>query len=418
MKYRLSRNCNSTALIKAKPLPLSFTSNYNFDLSINSSGCYSDVDDSGNLSDVIIPGGSIEVELESADWNSSALATIIFDSPSTIPEHPWSIVIQIALLRNISAAGSMSFDQKRTLGSSWNQKDQEPRKCLLQFQAPIAEFQLDASVTGIRLWIIDKESAEDTSRHTSTHEKDGDTGSDLDTVQLRLFIRPGNQTGSETADISLPPAPTSDHPDISTPAAILNLQKRETITVDNSSQSNITCIQPTDQLVSPLCIDNVKYPISSGKTTDEIQSLNATVQQYWSQFSDMMNGFDCRISDSVAAYSPVCRCSECLTSYKDWLCGLYYPRCSSDDTFAYSDTCSTLLCYKVIQNCPYYGFSCPSLVDTNGESMILAQLSGDYCMGRVNQATISSAAIDRRGFSESTPAITLLILVITLLIMN
>ncbi|KAH3676288.1 hypothetical protein WICMUC_002084 [Wickerhamomyces mucosus] len=107
-------------------------------------------------------------------------------------------------------------------------------------------------------------------------------------------------------------------------------------------------------------------------------------QSAFQNFSYVMDQVACDAEDD-AVFSPISSCDDCSNSYKNWLCSIVIPRCSSNTTtsdyplrevgqsrnefmnnivqpqLSYNEVLPCIdTCFAIVKNCPSdFGFSCP-----------------------------------------------------------
>ncbi|CAG99631.1 Mid1p [Kluyveromyces lactis] len=136
--------------------------------------------------------------------------------------------------------------------------------------------------------------------------------------------------------------------------------------------------------------DGVAYSVPSSSLLeyndkDELAAIyDSIAESYYSNFSLALQLIPCD-TEQDAVYSPLRKCSNCAASYKNWLCSVSIPRCTTDKTKYYvhrsaeesrnemlnelikpsSDYYEILpcvdTCVAMLRDCPPdFGFTCPS----------------------------------------------------------
>lgn len=132
--------------------------------------------------------------------------------------------------------------------------------------------------------------------------------------------------------------------------------------------------------------DKVAYSVPNSRkfTSDELkEKYDHEAKSFYSNFSKALQQINCDTVDN-AIFSPVRTCDDCKVAYKDWLCAVTIPRCSTKNTTGYlrrevndsrnvftneviepfRDYYEVLPCLNVCQvmvkDCPAeFGFACP-----------------------------------------------------------
>ncbi|WEJ96780.1 stretch-activated cation channel mid1 [Yamadazyma tenuis] len=133
--------------------------------------------------------------------------------------------------------------------------------------------------------------------------------------------------------------------------------------------------------------DQVAYsvPNSDAYSKEELKSLfDDRARSLYANFSRVMQQIPCDESD-VSAFSPFRTCDDCADSYKNWLCAVTIPRCSTRNITGYRETepgdsrnswindvldpdlmyyemlpCLNV-CEAIVRDCPAeLGFGCPN----------------------------------------------------------
>lgn len=123
---------------------------------------------------------------------------------------------------------------------------------------------------------------------------------------------------------------------------------------------------------------------SVGNKTLMAQTYDHIAKALYSNFSKALQVVSCD-ADKDARYSPIMTCEDCAEAYRDWVCAVSIPRCStlSYEYFTYRDKTQNRndylnkyikplddyyeilpcidMCYTLVRNCPSdFGFACPN----------------------------------------------------------
>lgn len=132
--------------------------------------------------------------------------------------------------------------------------------------------------------------------------------------------------------------------------------------------------------------DQVAYsvPNSNNLSNQVVKDLyDNRARSLFSNFSKALQQIACNTTDN-AKYSPIKTCSDCYDSYKNWLCSVTIPRCSTRNITGYkyrevgksrNDFINDVIqpasgyfeilpcvnvCYAMVRDCPAdFGFQCP-----------------------------------------------------------
>ncbi|CCF56264.1 hypothetical protein KAFR_0A08300 [Kazachstania africana CBS 2517] len=134
---------------------------------------------------------------------------------------------------------------------------------------------------------------------------------------------------------------------------------------------------------------DVSYSVPSsslieGNKTLLAETYQKIAQDLYSNFSTALQMIPCQTEED-AAYSPLRTCDDCAEAYRNWLCAVTIPRCSTEESpyfIARNKTANRNvyideyikplrsyyeilpcidMCYNIVKNCPSdFGFSCPS----------------------------------------------------------
>lgn len=150
---------------------------------------------------------------------------------------------------------------------------------------------------------------------------------------------------------------------------------------------------------------NVAYavPSSRGLTRTELAAkYDNQAKLVYGNFSKALQQISCDVNQE-AIFSPVRTCNDCAISYKNWLCSVIIPRCSSIRQDEYrkrhlnelrSDFINTEIqpwlpyyevlpcienCERLVRDCPAkFGFKCPRHGNLNQESYAIYNASLGY----------------------------------------
>ncbi|CAH2354932.1 stretch-activated cation channel Mid1p [[Candida] railenensis] len=138
--------------------------------------------------------------------------------------------------------------------------------------------------------------------------------------------------------------------------------------------------------------DKVAYAVPNGNSSQENDVLkemyDSNAKSIYQNFSKALQQVACNTT-SDAIFSPLLTCDDCSESYKDWLCAVTIPRCStrSIDGYKYREVNESRsdfinyaiqpmnpyyeilpcvnVCEAVVRTCPsVFGFACPTGNDT------------------------------------------------------
>lgn len=140
--------------------------------------------------------------------------------------------------------------------------------------------------------------------------------------------------------------------------------------------------------------DGVAYSVPSSSLIEYSEKLELAsiydniAETYYGNFSYALQLISCD-TENDAIYSPLRTCSDCASSYKNWLCSVSIPRCTANESTYYqfrstnesrNDMLDELVspasdyyeilpcidtCRAMVRDCPPdFSFSCPSLEST------------------------------------------------------
>lgn len=142
----------------------------------------------------------------------------------------------------------------------------------------------------------------------------------------------------------------------------------------------------------------VAYAVPSSSLTGRNKALLAETYEtiasnFYTNFTYALQLIPCD-SELDARYSPLRTCDDCAKSYKNWLCAVIFPRCTTTESKYYikrskdesrnsfinsyvrplRDYYEILpcieMCYNIVRDCPSdFGFACPS--SENNEELLL-----------------------------------------------
>ncbi|GMM38979.1 Mid1 protein [Saccharomycopsis crataegensis] len=166
---------------------------------------------------------------------------------------------------------------------------------------------------------------------------------------------------------------------------------------------------------------NVAYSVPAKASYSDSQEKANLKYQYdnntsdiYQNFSKALNQIACE-TESDAIFSPLTSCDKCAESYKNWLCSVTIPRCTTDDqpeyVFRNSSSSRTSFvnteiqplsyyeilpcynsCYALVRNCPAdFGFSCPDNVSTISGSTYYWDTGASYLTCNFIGATSDSS---------------------------
>ncbi|KAK6460207.1 stretch-activated Ca2+-permeable channel component-domain-containing protein [Scheffersomyces coipomensis] len=133
--------------------------------------------------------------------------------------------------------------------------------------------------------------------------------------------------------------------------------------------------------------DKVAYAVPQSSSNSSRELLMATYDNYtedlFQNFTYALQQIPCDTIEN-AIFSPITSCANCSSSYKDWLCSVTIPRCSSRNITGYkyrdigqsrNDLLNNVIqpqepyfevlpcidvCQSMVRNCPVdFGFQCP-----------------------------------------------------------
>ncbi|KAG2734331.1 hypothetical protein G9P44_002337 [Scheffersomyces stipitis] len=134
-------------------------------------------------------------------------------------------------------------------------------------------------------------------------------------------------------------------------------------------------------------------PATPGGSKEEVRSLyDNQARNLFTNFSKAIQQISCDTEDT-AQFSPIKTCSDCISSYKDWLCAITIPRCSTRNITGYTERkpgesrnsfindivmpnlsyyevmpCVNI-CEAIVRDCPaQFGFMCPTTNETIRQS--------------------------------------------------
>lgn len=142
----------------------------------------------------------------------------------------------------------------------------------------------------------------------------------------------------------------------------------------------------------------ITYAVPSSSLAGANKTLLAQTYEYiatglYNNFTQALQLIPCD-TELDARYSPLRTCDDCAQSYKNWLCTVTIPRCTTDESDYYikrkkKESRNSFLnsyvspvrdyfeilpcidmCFHIVRDCPSdFGFSCPSL--TSNEALLL-----------------------------------------------
>lgn len=144
--------------------------------------------------------------------------------------------------------------------------------------------------------------------------------------------------------------------------------------------------------------NNIAYSVPTSSFVGDNKTLMAETYEYiatglYNNFTNALSLVDCD-TELDSRYSPLRTCDDCAIAYKNWLCAVSIPRCTSKESDFYlkrsknvnrnklidlyirpiSDYYEILpcidMCYYMVRDCPSkFGFACPDI--NNYEELLL-----------------------------------------------
>lgn len=134
-------------------------------------------------------------------------------------------------------------------------------------------------------------------------------------------------------------------------------------------------------------------PAASNVSKENLKFLyDQQAQEHYANFLKALSQIACDTTDD-AAFSPMKSCDDCASTYKEWLCSVTIPRCSTRNQTGYifrdvdqsrSDFINKVIrpnlsyyeilpcigaCYSMVRDCPAdFGFGCPTTNHTISQS--------------------------------------------------
>lgn len=183
--------------------------------------------------------------------------------------------------------------------------------------------------------------------------------------------------------------------------------------------------------------DQIAYsvPNSDDRSRDEVKKLyDNRAKTLFTNFSKALQQVACNTTDN-AKFSPIRSCSDCYDSYKNWLCAVTIPRCSTRNISGYkhrkvdesrNDFINEIIqpsldyyevmpcvnvCHSMVRDCPTsFGFQCPKNNDTVRLSYFWDN-GGDYATCNYVGSTLSKSSNTIRNFVLNWSLLAMVVLI-------